>query len=200
MAQTNVRVPGGGNTYIEMSASGSSTTRVAFLANVQDTPGRSVGNPTAIHPIGSPYPVDIAIPYAQGAGQLVFTVWATWGRDGWVSAFMNDEGHSPWKSYTSKGSGGKVGTPCDLREVLEAQRSVGGTLNCKKFELGPDGSSVLRVKTYQGCVISDIDATDNISIETMEQRVRITCMYTRGTITYNGALPTAKKDMDLFIV
>lgn len=195
MAQTNVRVPGGGNTYISMSTKGA---RLAFLANVQDTPGRSVGNPTAIHPIGSPYPVDIAIPYAQGAGQLVFTVWATWGRDGWVSAFMNDVSASPWRSYESKGSGGRLGSPCDLREVLEAQRVSGGTLLCKKYELGPNGKDSVRVKTYQGCVITDIDATDNISIETMEQRVRITCMYLRGTYTYNEEqLPEISENMDI---
>ena len=109
MAQTNVRVPGGGNTFIEMAASGGTGIRLAFLANAQDTPGSSVGNPTPIHPIGSPYPVDIAIPYAQGAGRLVLTVWSTWGRDGWVSAFLNNEGSSPWAGYRSAGAGNIVG-------------------------------------------------------------------------------------------
>ena len=184
MAKTQVRVPGGGNTFIKMGFE-NTPVRVAFLANFFDQPGRSVGNPTPIHPIGNAYPVEIAVPYAQSAGTLTLTVWALWGKDGWVSAFANNYDRSPWKKYKSKhgytSSGYKW--PVDLREVLEAQREVGGYLTCKKYELAADGKSVARVKDYQRCVITDIDASDNVSIEQMEQRVKITCMYAFVKVT-----------------
>ena len=188
MATTQVRVPGGGNTFMVMGTN--TGVRVAFLANVNDTPGRSVGSPTPIHPVGSAYPVEIATPFAQGMGTLVLTVWAQWGTDGWVSAFANDKAKtdSPWNKYSSKHGenleGTKVGVPCDLREVLEAQRETlgdSGYLKVQKYERGRNGN-VVRVKSYEKCVITDIDATDNVSVETMEQRTRITMNYAYVTV------------------
>ncbi len=185
MAQTQVRVPGGGNTFIAMGLANSKgkgyVTNLAFLANVNDRPGPAVGRVTPIHPIGHAYPVDIAIPYAQSMGTLTLTVWATWGKDGWVSAFMNNYNRSPWKNYKAVHNFSKH-QPCDLREVLEAQRLNGGYLLCKKYERGRNGK-IARVKNYQKCLISDIDASDNVSIDTMEQRVTITCNYAYVTVT-----------------
>lgn len=186
MATTQVRVPGGGNTFMVMGT-GKQGVRVAFLANVNDQPGRSVGNATAIHPIGSAYPVEIATPFAQGMGTLTLTVWSQWGKDGWVSAYANDITKAPWANYNGP-HGDIKGQPVDLREVLEAQRkSLGqdGYILCQKYERGRD-TSIVRVKNYEKAVITDIDATDNVSIETMEQRVRITLNYAYVTVSTQG--------------
>lgn len=188
MGTTNVRVPGGGNTYIVMGFDGG--TQVEFLSRFNDTPGDTMGRVTPIHPIGSPYPIEIATPYAQQAGNIVITVWSTWGRDGWVSAFMKRSGNemtsqdtkSPWSEW------GRINNdvdhePVDLREVLEAQRRSSKSLTVKKIERGKNGS-VVRCKEYQNCVISSIDAKDNVSVDTMTQEVTITIMYTNIVVTH----------------
>lgn len=191
MATTHVRVPGGGNTYLQAGVG--SIGDVEFLANFNDSPGGPVGRATAIHPIGSAYPIEIATPYAQDHGTLTLTVWSTWGTDGWVSAFLytgiaqsGDGGTSkitsPWNGYVSPH--GFVGQPVDLREVFDAQRKLTGNKSfvIKKFERGADGNTV-RVKTYENCVIVDIGATEQVSNERMEQQVTITIWYTHVTVS-----------------
>lgn len=185
MGTTNVRVPGGGNTYIKMGLG--SSVQVEFLARFNDQPGPTVGRATPIHPIGSPYPIEIATPYAQGVGTITITVWSTWGKDGWVSAFMRRNGageltdaqdsKSPWANYESRFNKDDPHAPVDLREVLEAQRKNSQPLVVEKIELGKNGR-VARCKSYQNCVITDIDARDDVSIEKMEQQVTITIQYT----------------------
>jgi len=190
MGTTNVRVPGGGNTYIKMGLG--EGVNVEFLASFRDQPGGAVGRVTPIQPIGSPYPIEIATPYAQDAGQITITVWSTWGKDGWVSAFMrrsatgeltdNQDGKSPWANYTSKYNKDSIHEPVDLREVLEAQRQSDQPLVVEKIELGKNGQPV-RSKKYQNCVITNIDAGDNVDISTMTQQVTITIMYTNIVVT-----------------
>lgn len=190
MATTNVRVPGGGNTYIVAGLN--SGVKLDFLASFNDQPGPSVGRPTQIHPIGSAYPVEIATPYAQEAGTITLRVWNTWGKDGWVSAFLHrtgdgnltdqQESASPWESYVSRNNTDKAHEPVDLREVFEAQRKLDSKLTVQKWELGGDGNPI-RVKDYQNCVITNIDATDDVNIQKMEQQVTITIMYTHVLVT-----------------
>lgn len=190
MGTTNVRVPGGGNTYIKMGLG--EGVNVEFLSRFTDEPGRVVGSTTPIHPIGSPYPVEIATGYAQGAGTITITVWSTWGKDGWVSAFMrrsangdvtdNQDGKSPWANYVSAYNKDSAHEPVDLREVLEAQRQNSTPLVVEKIELGKDGKPV-RSKKYQNCVITDIGAREDVQINTMEQMVTITIMYTNVVVT-----------------
>ena len=174
MATTNVRVPGGGNTYIKAGLG--EGVQLEFLSSFSDQVGRPVGSPTPIHPIGSPYPVEIATPYAQGAGTLTFTVWATWGKDGWVSAFLRrgadgnisdqQDGHSPWSEYVSQYNKDAIHEPVDLREVFEAQRKSDKPFVVEKIELGRDGSPV-RSKKYQNCVITDIGANETVRNDQM---------------------------------
>lgn len=190
MGTTNVRVPGGGNTYLKMGLG--EGVNVEFLAEFRDQPGQPVGRATPIHPIGSPYPIEIATPYAQGAGQITVTVWSTWGKDGWVSAFMrrsatgeltdNQDSKSPWANYVSTYNKDSSHEPVDLREVLEAQRKNDLPFVVEKIELGKNGAPA-RSKKYQNCVITDIDASDQVTNERMEQRVSITIMYTNIVVT-----------------
>lgn len=192
MLNTNVRVLGGGNTYVKMGlpGSGGGIAQVVFLANVKDQPGRSVGTPVEIQPIGSRYPVEIPTPYAQGAGTLTLSVWQTWGKDGWVSAFMSrgsdgllTEGSaSPWSGYLSAHNSTTRNEPVDLVEVLDAQRKLPGNIIVKKYELGASGD-VARVKSYEGAVITDIDAGESVQNDTMDNKVTITMKYRYVTVT-----------------
>ena len=189
MGTTNVRVPGGGNTYVKMGLG--EGIAVEFLASFNDQPGPAVGNPTPIHPIGKPYPVEIATPYAQQAGRITIRVWSTWGKDGWLSAFLHrtatgelnsQDSKSPWAEYVSSYNKDSIHEPVDLREVLEAQRKNEKPLVIEKIELGKNGTPV-RSKQYQNCVIVDVEAGENVQLNTMEQQVTITVMYTNVIVT-----------------
>lgn len=175
MTTTQVRVPGGGNTYICV---GEGDNKVEFLSSISDTPGSAVGNPTTIHPIGSKYPVEIATGYAQGAGTLRLEVWQLWGKDGWVTVFGPSgifEGYSPANNTYSN-------DPIDLVQVLEAQRQANAPVVIKKVELGADGN-IARIINYKNAVITNIGAQENVRIETMERKVTIDVMYTHTTVS-----------------
>ena len=178
MATTQVRVVGGGNTYVTV---GSGDNRVSFIAQLQDRPGQIVGSPTPIQGIGDRYPVEIATGYAQGAGTLTLTVWERWGKDGWISAF---ESAGIFDNYTSSAGKGSSFSkyPADLVEVLEAQRQSNTALVIKKVEKGADGKTI-RIKNYQNPVITDIDANEVVTKEKMDKQITITVMYTNITIS-----------------
>lgn len=185
MAVTKVRVPGGGNTFIEMAFGSDQTTRVQFLARFNDTPGTAAGTVTPIHPIGYGYPIEIAAPYAQNMGTITLTVWARWGMDGWTSALKTT---GLLDGYTSNhGHGGAEGNtyPVDLYEVLEAQRRKSNYVSVHKVELGGDGN-VARIKSYQGAVITNISQPEDITVTTMTVQTTITINYCYVTVTYDA--------------
>lgn len=185
MARTHVRVTGGGNTYVKIGLN--KTKKVEFLAQINDRPGSALANPVPIQPIGSPYPVEIATAYGQGAGTLTLQVWSTWEQDGWVSAFMsNDDDASVdvWDKFRSvRDSNSGNGYPVDLYEVLRAQRLNDTYIQVEKIEKNSKGEDY-RVKSYQGCVITDIDASENVQNNSMDKQVTITMMYTHVITTY----------------
>lgn len=179
MPVTHVRVLGGGNTYCMIGLNNG--VKVGFNATVNDQPGRAVGQETEIQPIGSKYPIEIATPYAMGAGTLTISVYQTWGEDSWVSAFMYDNGQdfgdeNPWKGYNTA-HGQETGRPVDLVEVMDAQRKLNHNIVVKTVELGADGTEA-RINTYQGCVISNIQQDNNIRNDTMTGQGTITFRYT----------------------
>lgn len=186
MPTTHVRVPGGGNTYVRMGLT--STIKVEFMANVNDQPGAVVGSPEQIQPIGATHPIEIATGYAMAAGTLTIKVWPTWGKDGWVSAFMttNSDGSLAdttgiWDNFISGATGNNSldHYPVDLYEVLEAQRMNNDYLTVQKVEKDASGDDY-RIKNYKGCVITQIDAGENINNAAMPASIQttITVMYT----------------------
>ncbi len=182
MPKTHVRVIGGGNTYVRIGLN--SGEKVEFIASLSDTPGRINGQPVAIQGIGDKHPVEIATGYSMGAGTLTLKVWETWGEDGWVSAFKSTQGsdNDIWKRFVDKGQGhGESGYPIDLVEVLDAQRLNPDYIFVAKVELGADGSPI-RTKIYQGCVITDVDAKEDVDNNKMDKQITITMMYTHVVV------------------
>ena len=210
---TKVRVPGGGNTYFKVYLNESlannnltsyavnganNSTYLEFLAQYTDTPGTAVSQAQEIHPIGSPYPVEIATAYAQHAGTLQLQFWQQWGEDGWYSAFAAVNNGTFYKDANNAESGfadspygfakatlsNEPHRPVDLYQVLRAQRKNGGQIGIQKFELGGDGS-LARVKTYWGAVITDIQQPENgISVSSMEVRCTVSIMYAFSSMHY----------------
>ena len=184
MPATHVMVPGGGNTYIQIGTSTGIT--LEFMSAFNDQPGKTVGQATDIQPIGSAYPIEIATPYAQASGTITLTVWKTWKDDGWVSAFMYQNGtdfgdENPWSGYASA-HGQAIGKPCDLREVLDAQRQLSNNIVVKKVEKASDGNDY-RVVKYEGAVITDIAPDGNVKQDTMTSNCTITIKYTHIVTT-----------------
>ena len=189
MPQTHVRVPGGGNTYFHIGLKGSR--KVEFLANYVDTSGTAISQATPIQPIGSVYPVEIATAYGQNMGTLTLTFWNTWGHDGWVSAFMYDNGQNtysindaeyPWRGYDSAGSG-VTGIPVDLYEVLDAQRKLDEYITVRKFELGSN-AEIVRGKSYEKAIITNIGDEERVANNTVESQCTVTINYTNKLVTY----------------
>lgn len=210
---TKVRVPGGGNTYFKVYlnkelANGNLTsyyrsgadnsTYLEFLAQYTDTPGTAVSQAQEIHPIGSPYPVEIATAYAQHAGTLQLQFWQQWGEDGWYSAFAGIGNGTFYQNANNADSGfadspygfatttlsNEPNKPVDLYQVLRAQRKNGGQIGVQKFELGGNGS-LARIKTYWGAVITDIQQPENgISVSSMEVRCTVSIMYALSGMYY----------------
>lgn len=210
---TKVRVPGGGNTYFRVYLNkeladdnltsyavtgANNSTYLEFLAQYTDTPGTAVSQAQEIHPIGSPYPVEIATAYAQHAGTLQLQFWQQWGEDGWYSAFAGIDDGKFYQDANNAESGfadspygfakttlsNNPNMPVDLYQVLRAQRKNGGQIGVQKFELGGNGS-LARIKTYWGAVITDIQQPENgISVSSMEVRCTVSIMYAFSGMHY----------------
>lgn len=196
MPNTHVRVLGGGNTYVTIGvfSKDNGDYMLEFCSQFSDTPGNAVGSVQPIQPIGQRYPIEIATPYAQDAGTIEIQVWGTWGSDGWVSAFQTrdgqDTGASPWNPQntsfrSSQGDDTHPTWPVDLVEVMEAQRKLNddATIVIRKWELGKTGD-VVRVKEYEGVVISNINARESFQNNTMTQTCTITFRYTKSSVSY----------------
>lgn len=205
MPTTNVKVLGGGNTYVRIGLApnetgqtaseneASSTGNVEFLAQIVDTPGGPLAQPEQIQPIGSPYPVEIATAYGQQAGTLQLTVWAKWAEDGWVSAFRTkgsgktkDGIPSIWNAFATQSKNADMGSsdrvPVDLYEILRGQRLNDAPIQIVKVERDAKGNPA-RMKWYEGCVITNVDAQERVTQQAMSQQVVITVMYRRAHIT-----------------
>ena len=209
---TKIRVPGGGNTFFRAGifANGSTVPDVGginalsnvnsyleFMSDYTDNPGQASANAQPIHPIGSPYPVEIAAAYSQGMGSLQLRFWQLWGEDGWVSALQStglydSENLSNLESsYNASPYGAahaqlvnREKTPVDLYQVLRAQRKAGGTIALQKFELGGNGE-VARIKTYHGAIITNIQQPEQgITVSSMTVMCTVTINYCYSSLYY----------------
>jgi len=221
---TKVRVPGGGNTYFKAGIATSLITGqtdaapndakidyLEFMSDYTDTPGTANGQTTPIHPIGSPYPVEIATAYAQNAGTLQLRFWQQWGVDGWYGALAKtgifdnlDTGkatdansNSPY-SYANLTLTNWEHYPVDLYNVFRAQRKAGGHIALYKYELAGDGN-LARIKSYGGAVISDVSQPEsNINVSSMTVMCTVTVMYCYSSVYFSDSFKSnAAKNLGL---
>ena len=187
MAVSKVRVPGGGNTFVTISANGGNDTDIQLVSSFSDNPGTVNGGPVDIHPIGYEHPMEIVTGYSVGSGIIQLQVWAVWGKDGWAEPFAE-----LWKAVnTSRAyvnsdnfdTDGK--TPTNLMGVLQAQRA-NGSFTLKKWELAANGYDVARVRTYENCVITDIQAGETVQNDSMPQTINVTIRYTHSVVSRNA--------------
>ncbi len=128
---------------------------VLYLDQIADTAPRPVAAPEPVQPLDEAYPIEIAFPKAAGAGTLVLSI-----REQWAS--------NVWETLP-----GYEGTN-DIVEVFQRNIDSGG-VTCMKIITGPNG--VRRGFSYNGCVITDINDSETITIGTMTLPKQITLMY-----------------------
>lgn len=154
MAESKTRIGGSGFTSFSFKGQ-----RLAYLQTLNDQPPRPVGQTAVVQPIDESVPLEIVTAQAVGAGTLQLRFYEVWNTPVWAQL--------PGFESTN-----------NLLEVLKQQIQQ-GEISCRKVVRSPSG--VTRARVYHGCVITDVDEGESISIETMTLPKTITMMYTHTT-------------------
>ena len=155
MAESKTRV--GGSGWTEFSFNGQ---RLAWLTQVNDSAPSPVQQPAAVQPLDEPHPVEILTPRAFGVGTLTLSFSDLWNQEVWETL------------------PGFAGT-ATLLDVFKRQVQL-GNIKCTKIIKVPNGP--YRAKVYHGCVITNVNESENIQIGTMAVPKTITLQYTHTTV------------------
>lgn len=147
----------GGSGFTTMTFRG---TRLAYLQTLQDTPPQPVAGAQVVQAIDDETPQEIVTAMAVGAGTLRLTFYELWNEPVW-SRLPGLEGTN------------------NLLEVLKAQINL-GEVSCRKLIKPPSG--ITRARVYHGCVLTDIDEGEQITIGTMTLPKTITMQYIKTTV------------------
>lgn len=164
MPQTQVRVVGSGYTTFFYQGQA-----IAFCEGVEDSGQRAfsdLGQPYQfIHPIGAEHPVEIATSRVLQGGTLMLTIRELW--NGYV-----------WEQLSGLAGSKNI---VDIFKVLAANPNY---VTCQTI-IKPPGTesspSQWRGKTYQNCVIVDINDGDTITVGALAVTKGITLAYTHTT-------------------
>lgn len=158
------RIVGSGFTLFSYNGS-----RVKFCTSVAETAPRPVtgapggGAAVGIQPLDALRPIEIVFPRAVGMGTLVLTIQEEWERE-------------VWRQFT----GFKTGQINDLADVLQRSSEVGGVACTKVINPPPPYKPSMVV--YHGCVITDIDMSETVTIDRLVPGRNVTINYTHRTI------------------
>lgn len=154
MAVSKVRVAGSGYTVMSFQS-----TRLALLQQINDRTPQPVAPAQEIQAIDEPVPTEIVTAQAVKGGLLTLQFYETWNVPAWQQL------------------PGLEGTN-NLLEVLRRQLSM-GAISCRKVIKAPNG--VYRTRLYHGCVITDIDEGETVTIASMTLPKTIQIAYTHTT-------------------
>ena len=147
----------GGSGFTTMTFRG---TRLAYLQTLQDTPPQPVAGAQVVQAIDDETPQEIVTAMAVGAGRLTLTFYELWNEPAW-SRLPGLEGTN------------------NLLAVLKRQVQM-GEISCRKLIKSPSG--ITRARVFHGCVITDIDEGEQITIGTMTLPKTITMQYIKTTV------------------
>jgi hypothetical protein len=134
--------------------------RLAYLQTLQDTPPQPVAGAQVVQAIDDESPQEIVTSLAVGAGSLRLTFYELWNEPVW-STLPGLEGTNT------------------LLDVLKRQVQM-GEVTCRKLIKSPSG--IIRARVFHGCVLTDIDEGEQITIGTMTLPKTITMQYVKTTI------------------
>jgi hypothetical protein len=150
MATSTFRVGGGYTAFVYNGQP------LIYAQVINERAPQPVNTPTAIQPLDSPYPIEIALPIALGTGSLEITFLEQWNAEVWAQL------------------GGNFTTASDLLDVFKAQLAQ-GAVTCIKVINKPDGTQ--RKIVYQGCVVTNVTIDEMVAIGTMTIPKIITIQY-----------------------
>lgn len=156
MPQTQVRVAGSGFTTFNYMGQ-----PIAFLDGFNDSGQPPISAPEAITPLGDRYPREIATARVLNLGRLTVTIRELWNEPVW---------------FQLQGLRDRY----DLVSVYEALAESPSAVTCQMI-IKPPGSPVWRGKLYHGCVVSNIDDGENVTIGSLSVPRNIEISYTHTT-------------------
>lgn len=164
MPNTKVRVVGSGFTTFNYNGK-----PIAFCEGVEDSGQRAfsdLGQPYQfIHPLGESHPVEIATSRVLAGGTLMLTIRELWNAPVWQQL-----------SGLAKSN--------NIVDIFKALAADPRYVTCQTI-IKPPGTdtnpSAWRGKTYQNCVIVDINDGDTITVGALAVTKGITVAYTHST-------------------
>lgn len=153
MPDSKVRVGGSGLTVLSWQGQ-----TLAYLQTIQDTAPTPVAAAVPVQSITDETPSEIVTARAVGPGTLRLTFYEEWNVAVWQKL----------PGFESANS---------LLDVLKTQLAL-GSISCRKIIRVPNAAP--RVYVYQGCMITDIDAGEQVNIASMVMPKGITVMYTKA--------------------
>lgn len=177
---------------------------IAFCEQVSHTSAQPVAPATPIQPMDEPRPVQIITPAAAGPGTIVLQltelylskVWDRLGADlglDQTKGIFNPSFTSPGTANTVGVAGkGPLNGAVDIVDVfVRISQLPPNSVNVVKYirppALGGDTAQKPFVEQYMGCVISDIEDGEQITVGSMQIVKNITVMYTH--VLRNGERP-----------
>jgi hypothetical protein len=161
---TKVRVVGSGFTTFNYNGKA-----IAFCEGVEDSGQRAfsdIGQPYQfIHPLGYTHPVEIATSRVLAGGTLMLTIRELWAAPVWqqLAGLANSN---------------------NIVDIFAALAANPAYVTCQTI-IKPAGTentpSAWRGKTYQNCVIVDINDGDTITVGALAVTKGITVAYTHST-------------------
>jgi hypothetical protein len=145
-----VRVTGSGFTIISFAGQ-----PIAFAQQFAEQSPTPVGQgPVAVHPMDEPYPVQVLTPAAASMGSITLRLWELYNQKVWdrLAANVNGKPASPF--------GGAQSNNINIRPP-----TIGGRPGRPYAE------------QYHGCVITNIDDGEQVSVDTMEVLKTVTIAY-----------------------
>ena len=129
-----------------------------------------------IHPMDTPYPVELVTPQAVSMGALTLELYELYGSNVWerLADYLN----------TSPNNGGQDRGPVDLAGIFAQVASRGKPISIVKYVRPPArvGSNepypTAYTEEYKNCVISQLQDGETIEVGTMEVLKQITVNYT----------------------
>lgn len=137
-----------------------------------------------IHPMDTPYPVELVTPQATSMGTLTLELYELYGSNVWerLASYLN----------TSPGNGGSASGPVDLAGIFDNVARRGQPISIVKYIKPPQRTSSgatgaanppgngrnYYTEEYKNCVISQLQDGETIEVGTMEVLKQIVVNYT----------------------
>ena len=155
MTSTQTRIVGSGFTTFNYRGK-----PIAFLDGFRDSGQRAIAQPEPVTPLGSPYPVEIATARVLTVGTLTLNIRELWNGPIWQQLQ------------------GLAGTT-NIVDVYNAIAREPASVTAQMLIKSPDGR--VRGKTYHGCVVANIDDSENVTIGALTVPRTMEVWYTHTT-------------------